>query len=424
MAISNHERVGKALELLRDGLRPFVEQEMKGVHGDGWLEAAQDILRGDRPPSKGKGKPKVNWDTHALLAVMWNQWNNVLRNTLGHAERSIVSELRDARNRWAHQNAFNTDDTYRALDSMHRLLTAISAKEADEIDRQKQEILRIRYSEQTRQQTRKASIAAVAGQPYASLEPWREIVTPHPDVTSGNYQQAEFAADLAKVHRGEASSEYGDPAEFFSRTFLTDGLRDLLAQALKRLSGNGGEPAIELQTNFGGGKTHAMLALYHLVSGISQSELTGIEPVLEAAGVGKIPKAKRVVLVGTALSPGQAQTKPDGTVINTLWGELAWQLGRKEGYALVQPSDENGTNPGDALIELFKRFSPCMILIDEWVAYARQLYKKHDLPAGDFEAHFSFAQALTEKASEVPQTIVVATLLELTRFGGHLMIWG
>src|SRR5579859_6461642 len=97
------------------------------------------------------------------------------------------------------------------------------------------------------------------------LTPWRDVITPHPDVRSGRYQQAEFAADLAQVLSGRASAEYGDPAEFFRRTYLTDGMRRLLQAALARLRGEGGEPVIQLKTAFGGGKTHTMLALYHLL---------------------------------------------------------------------------------------------------------------------------------------------------------------
>ena len=101
----------------------------------------------------------------------------------------------------------------------------------------------------------------------AGLKPWRELVTPHKDVASGRYQQAEFAADLWQVHLGEGTDEYRDPVEFFRRTYLTESLKGLLAGAIHRLAGQGGDPVVQLQTNFGGGKTHSMLALYHLFSG-------------------------------------------------------------------------------------------------------------------------------------------------------------
>ncbi len=385
MAISNAERVGKALDLLNQGLFPFMKRELKAYYGDTWFAQTSANLREYQMPGKGDGDE--HWDTQALLLVMWDQWNVVFRNVLGQAERSLVSELREVRNKWAHQEPFSTDDAYRALDSVQRLLTAVSAADqATEVERQKQELLRIRFEDQARKEVRKAAVAPIEGQPAGGLRPWRDVITPHPDVASGRYQQAEFAADLGQVVRDEGADEYRHPREFFQRTYLTEGLRHLLTNALLRLEANTGDPVVELQTNFGGGKTHSMLALYHLASGVPASDLPGIEPVLQKAGVSRPPQAQRAVLVGTALSPGQAHTKPDGTVVCTLWGDLAWQLLGEDGYALVAEADRRGVSPGsDVLRHLFAAAYPCLILIDEWVAYMRQLYGVSGLPAGSFD---------------------------------------
>ncbi|NCC34953.1 MAG: ATP-binding protein, partial [Chloroflexia bacterium] len=313
MALSNRDRVNKGLELLQLGLRPFVERELLAVYGKYWVTKVTEHWPNDL---KWDGdEPRL--DASPLLRIMWEQWNSVFGKTLGHAERSLVSELRDTRHKWAHQEPFSTDDTYRALDSVQRLLTAISAPEAADVDRQKQEVLRLRFEEQTRRETRKVATAPLEGQPAGGLRPWREIITPHPDVASGRYQQAEFAADLAQVYRGEGSDEYRDPRSFFQRTFITEGLRLLLVGALRRLSDTGGDPVVELQTNFGGGKTHSMLALYHLCSGAAPADLPGSEPVLSAAGVTSLPSVRRAVLVGTALSPAKAHRKADGTEVRT-----------------------------------------------------------------------------------------------------------
>ena len=408
MAQSNLERVGSAMESLRVGLRPFIEREMRAVLGDRWIDAArQSFGQGRAPAVKGT---EVKWDAQALLTVMWDQWEAVFRKILGRAERTLVSELREVRNKWAHQEAFSTDDAYRALDSTVRLLQAVSASEADEVEKQKQELLRVRFEEQARRERRRVAVAPVEGAPAAGLKPWREVVTPHPDVASGRYQQAEFAADLWQVYVKEGVSEYRDPTEFFRRTYLTEGLRRLLIGALQRIAGSGGDPVIELQTNFGGGKTHSMLALYHLLSGTSLGELTGVDSLLAESKVSKLPAVKRAVLVGTKIPPGQPQKKADGTEIKTLWGELAYQLGGKEGYAFVKEADQTATNPGDSLRELFQKYAPCLILIDEWVAYARQLFHISDLPAGSFDTHFTFAQTLTEAAKAVPQTLLVVSI--------------
>lgn len=409
MAITNHERVGKALELLKDGLRPFIERELKSQYQQGWFEEARASLSPQQLSFAGT-EAEPQWDIATVLALMWNQWNDVFRKTLGQAERSLVIELRNSRNNWAHQRPFSTDDAYRALDSAGRLLAAVSAPEADEVEKMKMDLLRVRFDEQVRTEKRRSASTAIESQTSGALKPWREVVSPHKDVASGRYQQAEFAADLWQVHLGEGSDEYRKPVDFFRRTFLTKSLEQMLVGAVRRLSDQGGDPVVQLQTNFGGGKTHSMLALYHLFSGASPSELPGIDVVLKEAGAEKIPAVNRVVLVGNKISPGNPAKKADGTVVRTLWGELAWQLGGRKAFERIRADDENATSPGDVLRELFNEYGPCLILIDEWVAYARQLHDQSDLPAGSFETHFSFAQALTESAKLAKSCLLVVSL--------------
>ena len=272
------------------------------------------------------------------------------------------------------------------------------------------ELLRVRFDEQSRGERRKQASLAIGSAAATGLKPWREIAIPHPDVASGQYQQAEFAADLWQVHLGEGTGEYRDPVEFFRRTYLTESLKRMLVGAVRRLAGEGGDPVVQLQTNFGGGKTHSMLALYHLFSGTAPSELAGVEAVLQEAQANKLAEARRVVLVGNKISPGNPVTKPDGTVVRTLWGEMAWQLGGRKAFERIAADDENATSPGDVLRQLFKEYGPCLILIDEWVAYARQLHDQSDLPAGSFETQFSFAQVLTESAKLASNCLLVISL--------------
>ena len=415
MAITNHERVGKALDLLKEGIKPFIERELKTQYGDSWMSNVKDILNDTR---LGVSKNDPLQDVAVLLVLMDRAWGEVFRRVLGKAERSLVNELLAARNRWAHQEPFSSDDTYRALDSAGRLLTAVSAPQSNEVEKTKMELLRLRFDEQARTEKRKSTGVAIESQTNGNLKPWREVVNPHKDVASGRYQQAEFAADLWQVHVGEGSDEYRKPVEFFRRTYLTDSLKSLLLGAVRRLGGQQGDPVIQLQTNFGGGKTHSMLALYHLFSGTAPTELAGVDAILKDAGVAKLPRVNRVVLVGNKISPGNPVTKADGTVVCTLWGELAWQLGyaaggakeAKKAFKRIQADDERATSPGDALREIMNEYGPSLILIDEWVAYARQLHDQSDLPAGSFETHFTFAQALTESAKAAKQCLLVISL--------------
>lgn len=409
MAQTNHQRVGAGIQLLAQGLRPFVERELRAKYGDNWL--ARGLGGG---PGASVGRDTNPDDPHLLLKLVADNWDDVFNFKFSRADKNYIFEARDNRNSWAHNKPISTDDALRALDTFHRVLLAVSAgNPAVEIDRMRVSLLRSTFEEQARSTRRKAASQPPAdrdGTP-GGLPPWRLVAAPHDDVSKGSFEMAQYAADLHQVWRGEAEPEYGNPQEFFRRTYITEGLRDLLVTAVSRLNGSGGDPIIKLQTNFGGGKTHSLIALYHLFSGESATKLAGVEDVLTKAGLA-LPgeMVRRAVLVGQQLEPSSVSRKPDGTEVRTMWGELAWQLGGAETYELVADADRAGVNPGAALTDLFHLCAPCLILVDEWVAYARNIYKLSDLPAGSFDAHMSFAQALTDAARSVPQALLVASI--------------
>ena len=246
-----------------------------------------------------------------------------------------------------------------------------------------------------------------------TLKPWREIAIPHADVLEGTFQQSEFAADLTAVHTSQATREYQDAPAFFERTFITEGMRLLLTSVARRLNGRSGDPVIQLQTAFGGGKTHTLLAVYHLARrSCPLSDLPGIPALLDHAGLNDMPMARVAVLDGTALSPGQPW-RHGSQVINTLWGDLAWQLGGEEGYTRLQAADVSGTAPGkDILIPLLASYAPCVVLMDELVAYIRQFPDGQHLSGGSYDSNLSFAQALTEAIKLVPNALLLASLPE------------
>lgn len=245
------------------------------------------------------------------------------------------------------------------------------------------------------------------------MTPWREIAVPHRDVLEGTFQQSEFAADITAVSSGQASREYQDAVAFFDRTYITEGMRLLLTQVAQRLAGKGGEPVIQLQTAFGGGKTHTMLAVYHLATrDCPLSELAGVPALVDQAKLMDVPQAHVAVLDGTAHAPGQAW-KRGKQAIKTLWGEMAWQLGGPDTFAILKDADATGTSPGkDVLRELLESCSPCVILIDELVAYIRQFSEGQVLSGGSYDTNLSFIQALTEAVKLVPNAIVLASLPE------------
>ncbi len=409
MAMSNSDRISRGLDALRDGLRPVCEAVWQAAYGDGWVE---QVHSNDRNAA-GFADPT---DLMFLLKGMQNTWQEVWRHRLGQAERAYSSELRETRNKWAHGAKFTTADTYRMLDTAERLLNAVSAiEQATVVHHLLRDLNRQVTDLQASGERRKSSAKATEGEPLQGLAPWRSLVTPHPDVASGNFEHAEFSADLYQVATGNAEHEYQDPVAFFSRTYLTRGLIALLKGTASRLSGKGGAPVIDLQTNFGGGKTHSMIALYHLASGVAPGELPGIGDMFAEHDLSLPDKIARAVVVGQWMSPASPSVKPDGTTVHTIWGEIAYQLAGRDGYKLVEAEDLSGSNPGDKLIDLFRLAGPSIVLIDEWVAYARQLPSRDNEPVligGQFDTQFTFAQALTEAAAAVPDVVILVSIPE------------
>ena len=406
MAISNSERIKKTLDLLREGLKPFVERRLQAAWGQNWRSQLRQYEN-----VEGQGNESIAWDSHLLLKVLCFRWEDAFRAELGRDSRTTAHALLAVRNSYAHERSFSSFDTLQAIGNARKLLEDIAArKQLATVVSLYEELMRTTVTSQNR--IKRSSINTDS---HAGGIPWRSIVTPHADVLSDTFTDAEFAADLGQVSRGAARAEYGNPAEFFKRTFLTAGLNTLLTSAARRFTGKGGDPVIELQTGFGGGKTHSMLALYHMSgAGPNAKNLQGVDDLLRQLELTDLPVVKRAVFVGTMRGVSDIDTQPDGTHINTMWGSLAWQLGGRQGYDLVSAADQSGTAPGsNALVQLLRLASPCLILIDEWVAFIRQLYRiRTTPPAGTYDANLTFVQSLTEAARAVPGTVLVASLPE------------
>lgn len=408
MAQTNRERLTRAFDLLTDGLEPFVDGVMTDHLGPDWNVR----LAKQESDKRGFDVTYSKKDVQVQLRMITEQ-GYLFKDDLSRDQQAFASELRAVRNRWAHSEPISSADTSRALDTMARLLEAADSKDsASEVARLRDDVQRSTYEEQTRQKTRRATPIADTD---SGLPAWRDVIQPHDDVARGTFSSSEFAADLHVVSHGESTSrEYADPVEFFARTYLTDGLSDLLTRGIRRMSGDtNASPVVNLQTNFGGGKTHSMLALWHLFSGTPVAKFPqDVQDLIHEVGdvqVGHLG-VRRVALVGNRLEAGRATVKEDGTRVNTLWGELAWQLGRREAYEYVAEADRTRTNPGDSLRRMLEAYSPALILIDEWVAYARELVGRDDLPAGTFDTQFSFAQTLTESVSAVPGCMLVVSI--------------
>ena len=433
---NNHTLVSRGFRILLGTLAPYIARELGNSMGsDWWQKAVMDILYEDQKrdlPLTGEwGELVDSLDVQRSLLLFDLHWNNVFRKKLSIDHRTWAKELVGVRNKLAHLGGedFTADDTWRALDTMSRLVEQLDPESAEEI----REILRAsRYGSVNGSTTVKAAsvpppvtvkqkdIGILNTTPFRGLPGWRDIIEPHPDVAQGRYKNAEFAADLAQVARGEGSYEYRDPVEFFARTYVTEGMMGLLEQSLRRICDKDGEPVIQLKTAFGGGKTHSMLALYHMMRGaVSADKIPVIKPIMEKAGISTLPKANVAVLVGTALNPTRSKRPGNmpGITINTLWGEMAAQLALSAGdlslYDYVKEADKKGVSPGsEALKNLFDAAAPCLILMDELVAYAKKIYGASGLPAGSFDNFITFVQEITEAVRASKNSLVVAAIPE------------
>ena len=430
---NNHTAVTQGFQLLLQALSPYISQELRNLYGPDWwnsgvLSTLYDDQKRNLPVAGSDEELAGSLDIYLCLLLLDVDWNTIFRKKLPTDCRSWIKELTGVRNRWAHAGSqdINDDDTWRALDTMSRLCDHTDAETAEKI----RSLLRMsRYgsaagsiasSQVQAAPAAGSSKASVLSSSPANLPCWRSVIQPHPDVAQGRYRNAEFAADLAQVARGEGSFEYRDPVEFFARTYVTEGIRNLLVQALQRVTGKGGEPVIQLKTAFGGGKTHSMLALYHLLRGkVPAEKMPNVQSVLEAAGVSNLPPVHVAVLVGTALNPAKGKNPQNlpGITIHTLWGEIAAQLVLSTGnpllYEYVREADKKGVSPGsEAMTALFDACGSCLILIDELVAYAKRIYGVNNLPAGSFDNFISFIQQLTEAAKASKSSLVVASIPE------------
>lgn len=241
---------------------------------------------------------------------------------------------------------------------------------------------------------------------------WWRNVQPHRDIREGRVDESLFAADLGQAVKGEGPAEYADARVFFGKTYLTDGLRKLLVNLLRTLAGDRGQnPVVSLQTSFGGGKTHAELAAFHLLAHSAEAlRVDQVRELLDTAGVKTVPPCRVAVLPCTSLNP-LGRSTDDGVQIHALWGEVAYQLGGKAGYALVARNDASLQSPGeDDLAKLLGTMGPSVILCDETLHYVDKVANQGGAQGNLAANTVAFLRELTVAVRRVPGCALVVSL--------------
>ena len=400
----NQDALYQALNLYRDAMRPFILRNLKTVQGlapEDQFQNEADIDIGDFPH------------------LFRKYWRDAFEQRFDPDRdvRSAVGLITEARNKVAHPQTEDFIPEY-ALSRLHEIADMLGQINAPE---QKREVETIRDKLLTSATSPSETKPKLPRRKAADLKSWRDVIRPNTDVIQGTFRKSEFAADLQEVFEGRAKTpEYGETEIFFNQTYITSGLRQLLVNTLKRLSGKDGDPVIQLKTGFGGGKTHSLIALYHLITGINILRTLPaedkydrlrkeIEDILNEAGcdTDTLLNANISVLVGTYLSTTDADQTQQGDPLNTLWGMMADQLGGQDAYNIVRKAAIEGTAPGgNQLDALFEHVGPSVILMDELVAYARNVQGVTQ------ESIYTFFQNVTESVKRTKNVTLVATLPE------------
>jgi len=237
-------------------------------------------------------------------------------------------------------------------------------------------------------------------------KPWLESVHLHPDVLKENAETDIFALDLGPLADGSGAVApvYRDAESFFRASYVTAGLKSLLEDVLKRLSGKGGAPVLKLMTPFGGGKSHTMAALYH-----AARNRAALDVLPEAKGLAK-PGAVRVAVVDGQGFNAQQGKEADGIKALTLWGWLALKLGGPAGYEALRANDESRVSPGaDDLMKLFGD-QPNLILLDEVLEYLINAGGVKVLNTDLREQTLNFLKELTVAVANAPRSALVMAL--------------
>jgi predicted DCC family thiol-disulfide oxidoreductase YuxK len=238
------------------------------------------------------------------------------------------------------------------------------------------------------------------------MKPWYQVVTPREDLRENRPLDAsEFAVHLDHIREGRASADYLDPRRFFARTHFTTSLVELTSQVLRRLSGIQVETSavFNMATQFGGGKTHALAALYHLAKHGDEAKLwRGVETILTTAGISTVPKAAVATFVGTEFDPLTGRGEDGEPLRRTPWGEIAWQLGGAKSFAVVEQHDRENVAPGGDVIRKMLPAGPSLILMDELLNFVSRGRER-----GVRAPLFDFMQNLSETARAQDSRMVI-----------------
>jgi len=431
----DREKLQRGLGLFLDAMRPYAVSIITRECADGvsWDMDFERRIDNERKRNNWQmQRMQLNNNGSSLLGLI--DYNNLVTFIINYKEsvtrevggtkdynrlRSCLQELQDTRNSWAHfdNGQLDEDETDRAFSNMIRVSKLLEMPELEE------ELKRIKGGTQARVEptSQPQRVSAQSAQQdnngavdYNGVLPaWFNTIMPQYDIRNGQLDESIFAANIEEVATGTAPVVYQDIVSFFDRTYVTDGMRELIRRVVQALNGKESQNrVISLQTGFGGGKTHSLISLYHTVKYSRDfRNMEAARHILAPEDMPQFDDARVAVFTQNTVSVVNGHQVEDGIVTHTLWGELAWQLGGREGYEHVRQADEQRIAPTAKDIKtVIEGATPALILIDELADYCA---KASGLVVGGgtlFTQTNSFMQTLTEVVASIPRTVLICTL--------------
>ena len=409
------DNLHKGLGLFIEAIRLYIVVLLQEKYGENWASAFAETLYDDQ---------KSLWKTHldngrtpeslidfGNLKGFVIKSKDLLKRDFGSKTSKLgtwFEEIKEVRNAVAHHDKDIEQND--ALKTWIHLQTIANILKMTELEA---EIVKLKENK-TVAETRTDEAQPENHVAISNVTmPWFRNVTPHLDIRQGRLDESIFAANLAEVALGTGREIYANPILFFEKTFFTSGLKSIARTVIKGL--NGREDAenrvMSLQTGFGGGKTHTLISLYHLAKlGRKAAESLSVKELIEATGAPEFEQANIAVFTNTTNDAANGRTTTDGIHIQTIWGELAYQLGGKEAFEIVRKNDEQLISPAGLFKQVLEKAKPALILIDELADYCVKASARKAENSTLADQTISFMQELTEAIAGTNNCVAIVTL--------------
>ncbi|MDQ3799986.1 MAG: DUF499 domain-containing protein [Acidobacteriota bacterium] len=418
MNINQDERdnLYKGLGLFLEAFRLYVVALLKEKYGDDWVRAFAETLSDQQKQSwqvkLSEGNPPESQIDFHNLKFFAIKNKDLLKRDFGKKANSLpnwLEEIADIRHKVNHyQKDIDKDEAAKAWIHLKTIANLLRMTELEA------EIIKLKENKSAAE-TRREEIQEQKPTPAFSniLMPWFRVVTPHLDIRQGRLDESVFAANLAEVALGTGREIYANPILFFEKTFFTSGLKSIAKTVIKGLNGqeDADNRVMSLQTGFGGGKTHTLISLFHLAKlGKAAINSSSVKELIEATGTPEFDAAKIAVFTNTTNDAANGRMTADGIHIQTIWGELAFQLGGKESYEIVRKNDEQMISPAGLFKRVLEQAKPALILIDELADYCVKASARQVGNSTLADQTISFMQELTEAIAGTNNCVAIITL--------------